>query len=66
MKRLTENSIAGCAICAISEWALNHGHDRVCTAMAWIVNNYGEQPLIGVAENDEERAESEFRALLSR
>jgi hypothetical protein len=66
MKRITENPLAGRAICAISNWGINHGHYRVCAAMAWIVNRFGEQPLIGDDWNDEERAEADLRAILSR
>ena len=67
--KIKENSPAGRAICAISNFGLSMPWmwltTAICAPMAWIINRYGEQPLIGDDWNDEERAEAELSKLVA-
>jgi hypothetical protein len=60
MKKITETSLAGRAICAISNWGILHGHNRVCAAMAWIVCRFSEQPELRSLDVIEEEASADW------
>jgi hypothetical protein len=68
--RITENSRTGRAICAISNFGLSMPWvwltTAICAPTAWIINRYGEQPIIGDDWNDLDAKEDELRAILSR
>jgi hypothetical protein len=66
MKKITENSLTGRALIALSRFRVDHDQLWLSRIAAWIVIRFGEQPLIGDDWNDELRAEAALKKLLAR